>query len=251
MHFPKFWAKGSHDMATVWRWSDVSLEDARQQADARARELAKLFTEQGRPFDRYSYGSRPLREEIVDTRDGAVISRNLYGALVLNAERAMFVDIDFGDDPTPEHEQRALADARAWAQRHSLAMRVYRTFAGLRYLVTSATFDPKAPGTTQLLQDAGSDPLYVKLCAAQSSFRARLTPKPWRVGLRPPHERFPFESEDNEANFRTWQAGYERASARYAACKVMDEIANSPAHADVAPILELHDRMACSDHPLA
>jgi hypothetical protein len=249
MHFPKFWARGEHDSARVWRWSDVSVEDAQRQADARAIELAKIFAEQGRRFDKYSYGSRPLREEIVQQSDGVVISRNLYGALVLNAARAMFVDIDFGEESSPALDKQALERAHAWAGRHGVTMRVYRTFAGQRWLVTSASFDPKT--STDMLRDAGSDPLYVKLCVTQESFRARLTPKPWRLGIRPPRDRFPFASQDNEAEFRIWQAAYERKSAGYVACKLLETVGNAPVAADIAPVIEQHDRMGCGDRPLA
>ena len=249
MHFPKFWARGEKDSARVWRWSDVSVEDAQQQADQRAIELAKIFAEQGRRFDKYSYGSRPLREEIVEQTDGVVISRNIYGALVLNAANAMFVDIDFGEESTPERDKAALERGRAWAARHGVTMRAYRTYAGQRWLVTSASFDPKT--STPMLQDAGSDPLYVKLCVTQASFRARLTPKPWRLGMRPPRARFPFTSQDDEADFRIWQAGYERKSAGYVACKLLETVGNAPVAADVAAVVEQHDRMGCGDLPLA
>ena len=249
MHFPKFWARGEHESASVWRWSDVSVEDAQRQADARAIELAKIFAEQGRRFDKYSYGSRPLREEIVAQSDGVVISRNVYGALVLNAARAMFVDIDFGEESTPARDKQALERGHAWAARHGVTMRVYRTFAGQRWLVTSASFDPKT--STDMLRDAGSDPLYVKLCVTQESFRARLTPKPWRLGIRPPRERFPFQSPEIEADFRTWQANYERKSTGYVACKLLETVGNAPVAADLAPVIEQHDRMGCGDRPLA
>ena len=245
MHFPKFWAKGTHDMATVWRWSDVSQADAQQQADARAVALAKLFAEGGR-FDRYSYGTRPLREEIVQTLDAsAVVTRNLYGALVLNASRAMFIDIDLGEGVAPGP---GLARVKTWATKHpELAVRVYRTYAGLRALVTSHVFDPKSEQATALLKEVGSDPLYVKLCHAQSSFRARLTAKPWRVGMRPPRVRFPFENEDAEAELRAWLSEYDTATLGFSACTHVETLNDATVHDDIAPVLQLHDRMACGE----
>jgi hypothetical protein len=248
MHFPKFWARGEHESVSVWRWSDSSLEDAQQQASARAIELAKMFAEQGRRFDRYSYGSRPLREEIVQTGAELVVSRNLYGALVLNASRAMFIDIDLGDEVTAQQEQQGMTRVRAWAEGHrELALRVYRTYAGLRALVTSHVFDPKTEASTALLNEIGSDPLYVKLCHAQSSFRARLTAKPWRVGVHPPRTRFPFESDDEAAQFRAWQAEYDLASLGFSACRHVATLNDASVHDEIAPVLEIHDRLACGD----
>jgi len=248
MKFPRFWARGRSGPATCWRWSDSSREDAQRQADTRAAELARLFAS-GKPFDRYSYGDRPLREEIVHAAGESIVTRNLYGALVLNTARAMFIDIDvdFGDDRTQKHEA-----LRAWASRHpELGVRVYRTAAGLRGLVATHTYDPTSAEALALLRDAGSDPLYVKLCKAQSSFRARLTPKPWRVGMRPPPTRWPFEDAATEQRFRSWQAEYERASQRHAACDFVETLGSTAVHVDVAPVLALHDQHACGSRALA
>jgi len=199
----------------------------------------------GRPLDRYSYGSRPLREEIVQTVGDAVVSRNLYGALVLNSPRAMFIDID---DDSP----RALDRVRRWASKHpDLGTRWYRTAAGLRGLVASRTFEPTSDEALALLGEVGSDPLYVKLCKAQASFRARLTPKPWRCALRPPPSRWPFEDAGDEARFRAWQQSYEQASGRYAVCKPVETLGPATVHDEVWPILALHDQQACGDLPLA
>src|SRR6185437_11448436 len=105
MKIPRFWARSESQSAGrgqpplavgCWKWSDVSVEEARRLADARALELGRILRE-GRPLDRYLYGEQPLREEVIRTiqPEVAVITRNRYGALVLNAARAMFIDVDF------------------------------------------------------------------------------------------------------------------------------------------------------------
>lgn len=246
MHFPRFWAKGTSDGAICWRWSDTSQADAQQQADRRAGELAALLAS-GQRLDRYSYGDRPLREEILEQQPGVAITRNLYGAVVLNAARVMFIDLDFEGDA--KREPRALDQLRRWTGQHGLSVRAYRTAAGLRGLVTSATFDPKTSGA--LLREVGSDPLYVKLCEVQQSFRARLTPKPWRVALRPPRVRWPFEDAEVEREHRDWVARYDAASAGHAACRFVEAIGPGAVDAEVAPVLALHDQRACGAGVLA
>ena len=62
-------------------------------------------------------------------------------------------------------------------------VRVYKTCAGYRGLVTHATFDPTADATLDLMRQFRCDPQYVTLCKRQESFRARLTPKGWRCKL--------------------------------------------------------------------
>ena len=163
----------------------------------------------GTTLNHYAYGTRAIREEVkqrfVDSAGAltAVITQNSYGSLVLSTARVMFVDIDFAPVipgealgyffkrlfnkvvPKPEarreHDARQrlddfLADNRQWR------LRMYRTCAGLRLLATHALFDPAADETQSLLESLGSDPMYIRLCKAQESFRARLTPKPWRCG---------------------------------------------------------------------
>src|SRR5256885_12198457 len=107
MKIPRFWARSTRAsgargrMVACCEWSDLSVEDARRRADARAIELSAKFGD-GVPLNRYLYGDRPLREEIVRTiksaagEETAIITRNVYGALVLNTRRAMFIDVDFG-----------------------------------------------------------------------------------------------------------------------------------------------------------
>jgi hypothetical protein len=248
MHFPKFWAKGESGSAVCWRWSDTSQEDAQAKADARAVELEKIIESGTRP-DRYGYANRPLREERVEEQPGYAVTRNAYGALVLNTERAMFVDVDFHDDPS--QEPGALDSLRGLATQHGLGTRIYRTAGGLRGLVTSATFDPKAPATMALLKEVGCDPLYIRLCQAQASFRARLTPKPWRLEMRPPSVRWPFEDEDVEARFAEWLRGYDQKSRGHAVCTLVEHAGPQTIDAAVAPVVALHDARCLGTGTLA
>jgi hypothetical protein len=275
MKIPKYWAQGVQSakgldgrnyMFSCWQWSNVSVADAQQQANARALGLVQRLAND-EDLDRYSYGDRPLREEIrqaVTNRQGkeiALVTRNAYGALVLNAAQAMFIDIDFpgkgtgnaaplkrlfgGAQPDPEtlHCQRV----EAWAAQHpDLGINIYRTFGGLRCLITNVPFDPARGDALDILQDLKSDPLYVRLCQAQECFRARLTPKPWRCGItgRPP--RYPWADIALEALSRQWEQQYDAASASYAVCRLLKRIGPAEVHPDIEPVLSLHDRMACS-----
>ena len=92
----------------------------------------------------------------------------------------------------------SLACEPVWefARRHpDLGVRVYRTAAGLRVMVTGAASPPSSDRARALLTELGSDPLYVELCATHDSYRARLTPKPFRVGARALSVSWPFVDE--------------------------------------------------------
>jgi hypothetical protein len=254
VHFPKYWARGEASVgsssASCWRWSDISEDDARQQATQRAGELATLFASGRHHLDRYSYGDRPAREEIIETLgNGAVVTRNVYGALVLNAARAMFIDVDFGDNGG---DGSAIQRVQKWTATHSeLGVRVYRTYGGLRLLVTNQTFDPKSPETIALLEEVGSDKLYIQLCKAQASFRARLTPKPWRIGMRPPRVRFPYESSEAHGELVRWVSEYDRARQQSSVCKLLETTGPNVVLDEIRPLVAHHDQVAVGDRPLA
>jgi hypothetical protein len=111
MLIPRYWSRAESQAVTpagksvrfhVWRGSRSSPAEAQSLAqEAVGRVAARIRAGEGFP-ERYTYGDRPLREEVVrefpaagpaDAPDAA-ITRNSYGALVLNAARAFFIDVD-------------------------------------------------------------------------------------------------------------------------------------------------------------
>ncbi len=265
MKIPKYWAQdtmtarspgGQWFKLELWRWSDLSADDAERAAHARAQELAARV-ELGETLNRYSYGERPLREEIIrgiggGSSEQGVITRNLYGALVLNAPQAMFIDIDFPKDKAGLKEQeRALASIQQWSARNQgLALRVYRTYGGLRALVTNELFDPAQESSLALLRDLSADPLYIRLCREQECFRARLSPKPWRCNAGKPPSRYPFRDARLEVQYRAWERQYEAASSRYAVCQLLKQFGPAEVRPEIAPVLQAHDEACLSNRPL-
>ena len=271
MKIPKYWAKSTQSVQqpyggayflVVWQWSDVSVSDAQRKADDRVREVADKVRA-GQELNRYDYGDRPLREEIVQGvtnaagSEVAIVTRNAYGAQVLNAANAMFIDIDFSEKAAslggllrgfgkraPNPEDQHLERITSWANSHpDVGLRVYRTAAGLRCLITNQTFDPTRSDALEVLRAFESDPLYVRLCKAQECFRARLTPKPWRCNLTPPPWRYPWTSSDVEFRYRSWEQRYDQVSRSYAVCRLIKEFGPRDVHPDITPILSVHDRL--------
>ena len=78
-----------------------SAEAAGQRGRETARKLAMALAAGRIERSHYLYGERPLPEPILrEFTDGAaVVTRNAYGALVLNASHLMFIDIDREDAP--------------------------------------------------------------------------------------------------------------------------------------------------------
>ena len=277
MKFPRYWSKatatetdhhGKPWPVTCWRWSDTSPADAQRLALEAARHAARRLARHQEP-DCYLYGQQPLREEVIHAevdsqgQQAIAITRNAYGVLVLNVARVMFIDIDFppvthfaqlkyffarlfgSKRPPPQEQQvtRSLARLEAFLEDYAdWGLRLYRTRAGLRLLVTHDVFDPLADSTQQQMEWIGADPLYVRLCRDQGCFRARLTPKPWRCGRAPNEISWPRESPEEQRRFDAWLAKYEQKQSDYATCRYLGAIGTQMVHPEVEPIIPLHDQ---------
>jgi hypothetical protein len=112
-------------------------------------------------------------------------------------------------------------------------------------LAISAPFTANSVETKQLLTELGCDPVYIKLCENQVCFRARLSPKPWRIGCAQPPTRFPFESADAERQYREWVIQYETQSRSFGVCAVIGDFGLTETRADIEPILQLHEHYTC------
>jgi len=250
--------------------SNTSLEEARANAKRIAERVAAALAREELPGE-YEYFERPIREEIVRRVGGtaehpaAVLTRNAYGSLVLNTERALFADLDYPRAELPgclgglfgkrtkNPDDAIIARVRGLTERDNrVGVRLYRTAAGFRCLVTHRTFDAASAETAALFERLDCDPLYARLCLTQECFRARLTPKPWRCELPHPPSRFPFETEGQERTYRRWVEEYELRSSSFSTCALVASFGNPAVHPDVVPILALHDELACNgEQPLA
>ena len=267
-------------------WSDISESDAYDHALKRARNTLDRYERDIYGMEdlrEQYYADRPLREPIVDElhHEGhriAVITRNVYGAYVLNAANALFIDIDvpkprrrpkkrkpkqpgffarlFGatapepePEPLPEPPKTPEDQIRDTIEQMSgIGMKLYKMPNGFRALVTHQPYDPAGDASRQLLQAFDADKLYAKLCQAQQCYRARLTPKPWRIGMDLPPKVFPFTSPAKQRAYEQWDGVYESRCQGFAACEaVSDEPWGNPVvDPAIAPVLAMHDELACS-----
>lgn len=268
MNIPKYWAsetqniKDSHGQSLAlkcWRWSNESLAAAREAARERINTVARTLQDVG-DLNRYSYSDRPLREEIIQTvNDDTIITRNGYGALVLNTARVMFIDIDLEEakpkglfsKPAPNPLDETKQRLEKWVNRNTgWGMRMYRTKGGVRCIATHELFEPDTDQTQSFLKELESDPLYITLCRQQKCFRARLTPKHWRCDLPKPPARYPFETPQDEAYYRQWVQKYEASSTKYSVCELVAELGNLNRHPEVDKVITLHDQYALANHKL-
>jgi len=213
MNIYRHWAKAQEKLpergwlVSCFGDSNENEQDAHRQAKTRLQRILDAIRSGSNAARYEQYCDIPLREEVKEEyaapggRREAVLTRNGYGALVLNTERVMFMDLDlssgsfwqwlkglFGfSTQTPEEALRQRLSERL-AEYPMLGLRLYRTTAGFRALVTSGPYDPVSAETQDMLKAFGNDPLYRMLCRKQACFRARVSPKPWRLKLPGPEQ---------------------------------------------------------------
>jgi len=272
---PRYWTKATGHAPgerrrialTAWGWSFTDPAEAAQRAEERlARVIERVQSGEPLPRGGYLYGDRPLREEIIrehrdDDSAPAVITRNGYGALVLNTQEAMFVDVDlpspprvgllgrlFGKAP-PADDSAELDKLRGALERLPGSYRVYRTAAGWRVLVTDQPHDPTSTEASAAMTQMGADPNYQHLCRVQQSFRARLTPKPWRCGQPLPPGQHPRDDDRTRGKFAHWLAGYDKACLTRATCRFVESIGSGHVHPRLAAVMALHDAQTRASEP--
>jgi len=257
MKFYKYWVQepvgievdGEQQPSVVYGHSNESEEDARENARQNANKVEARISGQSRDEEDYEIA---MREEIVERIDDHnLISRNRYGALILNSENTMFVDIDdaprpgifkllFGGGAKGSKLDRIVSMIEERIQKNSnyksLGFRIYETRAGVRMIVTGRMFPPRDKQTRTLMRDFNADRLYTFLCHKQDCFRARLTPKASRMrhkGHRVVYPRTP----EQEQVFQEWLVGYESKSSEYGVCRLVKEIGLKIQ----SSIVDLHD----------
>lgn len=134
---------------------------------------------------------------------------------------------------------------KAFFDKHkNWAGRVYETPNGLRLLVTHRPFSPAALEVDDLFTSIGTDPLYAKMCRNQRCFRARLTPKPWRIGvashMKPRPGVWPVRPE-RLAQRAKWVEEYETMANKFAACRFLYTLGTATVHSELAGVVRLHD----------
>jgi hypothetical protein len=211
----------------VYGRSNVSDEDARANALERARWVERKIA--GEELAREEY-SVDIREEIVLEIDGHnIVTRNRYGARVLNTDSVVIIDVDHHRVTFLEalgfrkRDKKAaiLEDLEKLARRPEyaqLGFRVYETAQGARVIVTGAYFDPASPQAAALFRESNADKTFAKLCVQQKCYRARLSPKPRRIQQPAFKYRWPMEGEELE-RAKEWVHEYEEKAQAFATCR--------------------------------
>lgn len=130
-------------------------------------------------------------------------------------------------------------------------LRLYRSPAGLRVLATHRPFEAGEAAVQEFFHAVSADPVYVRMCVNQRCFRARLTAKPWRIGIaahmRPRPGVWPVSAARMDER-ASWIAHYENQARGYAACRFIAAVGSGAVHPRLASVVSLHDRESRAGH---
>ncbi len=224
--------QGTETEITTYGGSNTSIEEAALKAKEKMEKVIRKINGESGIFDDYQV---EIREEILQTVDDkTIITRNRYGAQVMNAENLMFLDIDkpkaslggFFKKSSPEQDKEKIFEMirklAASSKYEGLAFRVYETYQGARVIVLGKNFNPLDRVTLDMMNEFNCDKLYTTICKKQGCFRARLTPKPYRIKMKAYKVKYPHEAVDSA--FESWLLAYERESYNFSVCRFVEQI---------------------------
>ncbi|MBK8780208.1 MAG: hypothetical protein IPO22_00055 [Anaerolineales bacterium] len=250
--------QGEKQEITTYGGSNTSIDEAAIRAKEKMEKVIRKINGESGIFDDYQV---EIREEILQTVDEkTIITRNRYGAQVMNAENLMFLDIDkpkaslggFFKKSTLEQDKEKIFEMvrklAATPKYQGLAFRLYETYQGARVIVMGKSFDPLDRTTLDMMNEFNCDKLYTTICKKQGCFRARLTPKPYRIKMKAYKVKYP---RGMDASFESWLQSYERESRNYSVCRFVEQIGVSTFGTTEA--VRIHDEVtgATARQPLA
>jgi len=291
MQLYTFWARdtaaftcpdGRAYALVAYAGSNLSPVDASTQAQQKLLHRQRRL-ERGEQLREYPTGAKPLREKVerrlhdAAGAETAAITRNAYGALVLNTRTVMFIDVDLADlrparaagpgffklllqwlrlapPPAAPPSPLLLLEGRItrWLAQHpAWNFRLYRTRAGYRLVVTHAEISPTDAIASQVFSALGADRLYARMCQLQACYRARLSPKPWRVGLARPPYPFPWQDAQQQQAQHAWESIYATTSGAFSVCEQLGNYGSGQVCTAAAEVLALHDDACLGGRPLA
>lgn len=266
MKFYTYWHKeniqlnieGRPRTASFYGGSDISVEDAKKEALKKRDSVQSKIDGRKDAFEDYEAA---IREEVLERLDQKnIVSRNRYGAMILNSENLFFIDIDdarcgffkwlFSWRKLSKKERilKMIAETASLEKFKGMSFRIYETHNGFRLMVIGREIRAGSKESNQIMRDFNSDWLYSILCSKQGCYRARLTPKSSRMRFKSMKIVFP-RNKEQEINLKRWLEEYNDRSRNYSVCKFITQLGNAP----VDRIIEYHDRIckAHENHTLA
>ncbi|MCB1635076.1 MAG: hypothetical protein KDI51_10840 [Xanthomonadales bacterium] len=176
-----------------------------------------------------------------------LVSFMLFGVLAWRRQRTQSA-----------HRERWFAEAQRRVEASAQAdpqalLALYRTPMGLRVLALHRQFDPDSTEVAELFKAWQVDRQYSAMCRRQQCFRARLSGKPWRMGIGDPMRPRPGVwpvAPERQAERDHWVSAYESQARAFAACHCIGLFGAGQADPTASRIREIHDQRCRSESAL-
>lgn len=238
-------AKKTEKVFTTYGGSNFSEDDAKEDAKRKLIRVQKIMNDEIHPD--VDYEADIMEEILLEIDSDNIVTRNRYGAEVLNSRKAMFIDVDnctrgffdiFRGLTAKESTLKRIVKKIERRSFSHLGFRVYETFKGFRILVIHHDFNPKSDESNKLMRIFNADNLYRRLCITQNCYRARLTPKPFRINQKGIRFIFPKKNPVQEERIVQWIKEYNSKSENFASCKLVFQHGRPTTNR----VIEYHDK---------
>lgn len=258
MKYFKYWVEDKHRITIDGQRKEISLLTgsndsigaAKKEALLKAQKIEQRIFERGRK-DEYEAGIKEHVSDIIDQSNIVTVCR--YGAKVLNTNEYTVLDLDdyatsIWDIFKPlrglNKKERITLKFEQFVRRNpdfGSDFRIYETTKGLR-IIGKKYLDPSNKKNVQMMRKLNVDRLYLVLSRKQQCYRARLTPKPYRLKIKTIKIRTPLACET--ASYKSWSSMYDNASRNVTVAKHIKSIGRDFSNERV---IRYHDEKCQSD----
>ncbi|MGE0086086.1 MAG: hypothetical protein AB7S75_16890 [Desulfococcaceae bacterium] len=230
--------------------SDISKEDALEKADKAALNIESKIRDR-RKTGEYESEIKEFVYHKIDDKN--IVTVNRYGALVLNTCQYTVLDIDdysyeFSDlfrfFRSMTKKDRIISRFRKKLDKYPElgdSFRIYETCKGVR-IIGNKYYDPDSPKFESRLRQLFVDWIYIVMCRKQKCYRARLTPKPYRMKINTVKIKSPTDCE-SEA-YQNWFAEYQKKASEYSVVRLRETAGSD---FSMEPAIKYHDAMSGLD----
>ncbi|KZN43274.1 hypothetical protein N474_22910 [Pseudoalteromonas luteoviolacea CPMOR-2] len=252
MKYYKYWKKenftikidNQDEVITVLAGSNISVEDAYNEAREHSQDIEQRIAA-GEGKESYQSAIREHVSDILDDENILTVCR--YGAKVLNTTQYTILDLD--DYPASFFDRfkaisklprkaRIIAKFEQNIKKYPQLgsdFRIYETAKGIR-VIGKNYIAPSTKGYVKLMRTLGVDQIYIGLSKKQNCYRARLTPKPYRMKHKAIKIRSPLDCETIQ--YKDWKSSYETAAERYSVVKLVKTLGTD---FEKDSVIKLHD----------
>ena len=252
MKYFKYWVKetfqisidGNPKNICILSGSNTSREDAREEAKSKAINIENRINHRD-PKAEYEVIIKEHVHEIID--ESNIISICRYGAKILNTMTYTILDLDdckpglfdlFGRAKNVSLKNRIIDHFERHVSRFpelGSDFRIYETTKGIR-VIGKQYVPPEGRRYTSMMRKLSVDRIYIELSKKQNCYRARITPKPYRIKTETIRIKSPLDCETD--TYRHWSEKYDTASQNYSVVRLVKTMGKDFSQ---DAVIQLHD----------